>query len=175
MSFSLYQAAVPEMIAMLGVMKNWLDKAAASHDETSLIEARLAPEMFPLGRQFQIASDTAKGMVARVTGAEAPAMPDTETSFAELKARLDKTIAYLESIDAAAFDAGETREIVVTFPNGGGLKMAGAKYVTGFATPNFYFHVSTAYAILRAQGVAMGKQDFLAGLAPFMFAPPVPA
>jgi len=172
MSYSLYQSSVPGFIAMLGNIKNWLDKAAAQKDEALLIEAKLAPDMFALARQVQIVSDTAKGAAARLTGTDGPAMPDTETSFAELKQRCDTTIAYLQSVDAAAYDAGATREVVMTFPNGGGMKFDGQTYLTGFVTPNFYFHVSMVYAILRAEGVEIGKQDLLAHLAPHMFAPP---
>ena len=175
MSFSPYAAAVPGFLDILTAMRGWLDKAAAQGDETALLEARLAPDMFALARQYQIASDTAKGAAARLTGAEAPAMPDTEASFAELKVRCDKTIAYLRSIDAAAFDAGAGREVVITFPNGGGIRFDAVTYLTRFAIPNFYFHAATAYGILRAQGVGLGKADFLAGLAPYMFAPPQPA
>lgn len=173
MSYSPYQATVPAFIAMLANMKSWLDKAAAQKGEAELIAARLAPDMFPLARQIQIASDAAKGAAARLTGVDAPAMPDTETSFAELKARCDKTIAYLQSVDAAAYDAGIGREIVITFPNGAGMRFDGQTFLTGFAVPNFYFHASATYAILRAQGVEVGKQDFLAHLAPNMF--PAPA
>lgn len=172
MSVSLHQASVPTFIAMLTNIKNWLDKAAAQKDEAVLIEARIAPEMFALARQVQIATDTAKGAAARLSGTEAPTMEDTEASFAELKARCDKTIAYLQTIDADAYCAGATREVVITFPNGGGLRFDGATYLTGYAVPNFHFHVSMAYAILRQQGVSVGKQDFLAHLAPHMFAPP---
>ena len=172
MTTSPYQSSVPAMIAMLGNIKAWLDKAAAQKDEAQLMEARLAPDMFPLPRQIQIAADAAKGAAARLTGTEAPVMPDTETSFAELKERCDKTIAYLQGIDAAAYDAGLASEVVVTFPNGAGMKFDGATYLTGFALPNFYFHVSMVYAILRANGVDMGKQDFLTHLAPNMFLPP---
>ena len=172
MTYSAHQSSVPAFIAMLTNMKNWLDKAAAQKIEAELIEARLAPDMFPLARQVQIASDAAKGAAARLTGAEAPAMPDTETSFAELKDRCDKTIAYLNSVDAAAYDAGLTREVVITFPNGAGIKFDGQTFLTGFALPNFYFHASMTYAILRQNGLDLGKQDFLAHLAPFMFPPP---
>jgi hypothetical protein len=172
MSYSLYQSAVPGFIAMLGNFKAWLDKAAAQKDEAVLIEARLAPDMFPLARQIQIASDAAKGAVARLTGTEAPAMPDTEASFAELKDRCDRTIAFLKAADPAAFDAGAAREVVLTFPNGGGMKFDGTTFLTGFSVPNFYFHAATTYAILRAQGVEIGKADFLMHLAPYMFAPP---
>ena len=172
MSYSLYQSSVPGFIAMLTNIKNWLDKAAGQKDEAVLIEARLAPDMFALARQVQIASDSAKGAAARLTGTQDPAMPDTEASFAALKQRCDKTIAYLQSADAAAYDAGALREIVITFPNGGGVKFDGQTYLTGFVQPNFYFHASMVYAILRAQGVQLGKQDYLAHLAPHMFAPP---
>ena len=175
MSQSLYQVAVPGFISMLTNMRRWLDKAAALHDETGLLEARLAPDMAPLARQLQIASDAAKGAGARMTGTDAPAMPDTEASFAELQARCDKTIAYLQSLDAAEFDAGAAREVVLTFPNGGGLKTDGFTFLTQFSIPNFYFHATTAYAILRHRGLEIGKADYLAGLAPFMFAPPQPA
>lgn len=172
MAYSLHRSAVPGFIAMLTNFKTWLDKAATQMDEAVLIEARLTPDMFPLARQIQIASDAAKGAAARLTDSEAPAMPDTETSFAELKARCDKTIAYLESTDPAAFDAGADREIVITFPNGGGVKFDGTTFLTGFAVPNFYFHASMVYAILRSQGVEIGKQDYLSHLASYMFAPP---
>ena len=172
MSYSAHQSSVPAFIAMLTNMKNWLDKAAAQKNEADLIDARIAPDMFPLSRQIQIASDAAKGAVARLTGSEAPAMPDTETTFAELKARCDKTIAFLQSADAAAYDAGLASEVVITFPNGAGIKFDGQTFLTGFALPNFYFHASMTYAILRQNGVDLGKQDFLAHLAPFMFPPP---
>ena len=172
MSYSLYQSSVPGFIAMLTNIKHWLGKAAAQKNEAVLIEARLAPDMFALARQVQIASDGVKGAAARLTGTEGPAMPDTEASIAELKQRCDQTIAYLQSVDAAAYDAGASREIVITFPNGGGVKFDGQTYLTGFVQPNFYFHASMVYAILRAEGVAIGKQDFLAHLAPHMFAPP---
>jgi uncharacterized protein len=175
MSLSLHQLSVPAFTGMLTNMKNWLDKAAAQKPEAELIEARLAPDMFALARQIQIVSDTAKLAIARLTGTEAPAMADTEASFAELKQRCDKTIAYLQSIDPAAIDAGATREIELTFPNGGGMRFDGSTYLTGFVLPNFYFHASIVYAILRAQGVGIGKFDFLAHLAPYAFPPPQPA
>lgn len=174
MSQSLYSAAIPGFIDMLGNMGRWLDKAAEGQ-ETALVAARLAPDMHGLVRQFQIASDGAKGAAARMTGTEPPAMADTETTFAGLKARCDSTVAYLKAIDPAEFDAGAGREIVMTFPNGGGMKFDGVTFVTRFAIPNFYFHATAAYAILRSQGVELGKADYLAGLMPWMFAPPQPA
>lgn len=172
MSTSLHAAYVPGFIGLLTNIKSWLEIAAATGNEAQLLNTRLADDMFPLSRQIQIAADAAKGAGARMTASDAPAMPDDETSFAELQARCDKTIAYLQTLDAAAFDAGAAREVVITFPNGGGIKFDGLTFLTQFAAANFYFHATTAYAILRANGVAIGKQNFLAHLAPFMFAPP---
>lgn len=172
MSASLHATHVPGFIAMLTNIKAWLDVAAATGNEAELIDARLTDDMFPLARQIQIASDAAKGAGARMTGSEAPAMADTETSFAELKTRCDKTIAYLQQVDPAAFDAGAGREVVITFPNGGGVKFDGQTFLTQFAVPNFYFHASMTYAILRANGIGIGKQNYLGHLAPYMFAPP---
>jgi uncharacterized protein len=172
MSTSLHAAHVPSFIGMLTNIKSWLDLAAATGNEADLIQAKLTDDMFPLARQIQIASDAAKGAGARMTDTEAPAMPDEESTFAELKARCDKTIAFLQSIDVAAFDAGATREVAITFPNGGGVKFDGQTFLTQFAVPNFYFHATTTYAILRANGVNIGKQNYLAHLAPHMFAPP---
>lgn len=171
----MHSATVPAFIAMLGNIKGWLDKAAAQKDEAELIGASLAPDMLPFARQIQIASDAAKGAGARLSGAEAPAMPDTEASFAELRDRCDKTIAFLQGIDAAAYDAGLDKEVVITFPNGAGLRFDGRTFLTGFALPNFYFHASMTYAILRNQGVDLGKQDFLGHLGQYMFPPPANA
>lgn len=174
MTISIAQASVPAFVSMLTNIKNWLDKAAAQKPEAELIDSRLSPDMFALARQVQIASDTAKGAVARLTDSEAPAMADTEASFAELKQRCDRTIAYLHSIDSTALEAGATREIEMKFPNGGGMRFDGLTYLQGFVLPNFYFHASMAYAILRAQGIDIGKFDYLAHLAPHAFAPPEP-
>ena len=172
MSYSLHQSSVPGFIAMLTNMSNWLDKAAAQKDEAGLMEARLAPDMFALPRQIQIVSDSAKTAAAKLTGTEAPVMLDTEASLAELKERCAKTIAYLKSIDQAAYDAGASREVVMNFPNGGGMRFDGTTYLSGFVVPNFYFHASMVYAILRAQGVEIGKFDYLAHMAPHAFPPP---
>ncbi len=172
MTLSAYHASIPALTDMLTNMRNWLDLAAAQKPEAELMAARLAPDMHPLPRQYQMASDAAKGIGARLTGQEAPAMPDTEASFAELKARCDKTIAFLQSIDPAAYDSGLGKEVVMTFPNGSGLRFDGQTYLCGFGLPNFYFHATTAYAILRAQGVEIGKMHFLSHVAPYMFAPP---
>ena len=171
-----HHLCVPVFIDVLTNMKSWLDKAAAQHDESELLAARLAPDMYPLAKQFQLVSDSAKGCGARLSGIAAPAMADTEASFAELKERCDKTIAFLESLDPAAVDAGIAREIELKFPNGGGMRFDGQTYLTGFVLPNVYFHASMAYAILRAAGVDIGKFDYLGHLRAHIFpAPEAPA
>ena len=161
MSFTLYDASAPVFVAMLKNMRAWLDKAAAEKDPATLVEARLIEDMKPLTAQFQFASDSAKNAIARLIGETAPSMPDTEASLAELQERCDKTIAYIESVDPAAFAGSEDREVVMKFPNGMGYRFTGADYLRRFALPNFYFHATTAYAILRAQGVSLGKPDYL--------------
>jgi hypothetical protein len=166
MTFNLYDASAPIFVNALTSMRNWLDKAATENEEASLIDARLAPDMRPLPFQFQTASDSAKNAIARLSGGEAPAMADTEASFAELKQRCDRTIGYIESVDPAAIAAGEDRVIELRFPNGMGYRFSGRDYLTGFALPNFFFHVTTAYAILRAAGVSLGKPDYLQYLGP---------
>jgi hypothetical protein len=164
MSLSLYDASVPVFTNTLANMRNWLDKAAAEKSEAELLEARLAPDMRPLPAQYQMASDSAKNALARLRGIEAPSMPDTEASFAELKERCDKTIAFLAECDAASLAGADERMVELRFPNGMGYRFAGAAYLTSFALPNFFFHATTAYAILRAAGVTVGKPDFLAHL-----------
>lgn len=166
MSFGMWEASVPMFVNTLTGMRAWLDKALAERDETTLLEARLAPDMRPLPAQYQMASDSAKNALARLTGTEEPAMPDTEQSFAELRERCDKTIAYLQQFDAAALAGSEDRQVELRFPNGMGYHWNGAAYLAGFALPNFYFHATTAYAILRNAGVALGKPDFLQHLGP---------
>lgn len=173
MSMPLSAVAVPAMVATLTNMRGWLDKPAVRAAEAKLLEARLAPDMFPLVRQYQTVSDTSKGGVARLAGIEAPSMPDTEASFDELQARLDKTLDFVRSVDPAAIDAGGTREVVMNFPNGGGMRFDGETYLTGFVLPNLYFHATTAYALLRSNGIEIGKFDFLGHLAPNVF--PAPA
>jgi uncharacterized protein len=167
MSFTIYDASATVFISHLTDMQAWLDKALAEgKSEAILMEARLAPDMLPFPNQFQIASDTAKNAIARLTGVEAPAMADDEASFAELKARCQRTIDFIASVDRAAFDGADTREIVLKFPNGMGYRFDGVRFLTGFAQPNFFFHVTTAYALLRANGVTLGKPDFLQHLGP---------
>ena len=165
MPFSIHDASAPVFIAAMTNLEAWLDKAlAGGGDEAALVEARLAPDMRPLSAQVQMASDSAKNAVARLTGVAAPSMPDTETTFAELKARCRATVAFIQSVDAAAYAGAEDRTVELKFPNGMGYSFTGGAFLTGFALPNFYFHLTTAYAILRANGVALGKPDFLAHL-----------
>jgi hypothetical protein len=166
MTFSIYDASAPVFVNSLRNMSAWLDKADAEKPEGELIEARLAPDMRPLPAQFQMASDSAKNAIGRLAGIEAPSMADTETSFAELKERCDRTIAFIESVDRAQLEGAEDREVELRFPNGMGYRFSGSAYLTDFALPNFFFHVTTAYAILRAAGISLGKPDFLQHLGP---------
>jgi hypothetical protein len=166
MAFSLYDASAPVFVNALTNMRAWLDKAAAEKDEAALLDARLAPDMRPLTAQFQMASDSAKNAIGRLAGIEAPSMADTEASFAELRERCDRTIAFIQSVDPAAIASSEDREVELRFPNGMGYRWVGRDYLTSFALPNFFFHVTTAYAILRAEGVSLGKSDFLQHLGP---------
>ena len=166
MSFGMYEASVPMFVKSLTSMRNWLDKAAEEKSEAALMDARLAPDMRPLPAQYQMASDSAKNALSRLTGTEAPSMPDTEQNFAELKDRCNRTIEYLQGFDASALEGSEEREVKIIFPNGTGYRFIGSDYLAGFALPNFYFHVTTAYAILRNAGVQLGKPDFLQYLGP---------
>ncbi|MGX7895764.1 DUF1993 domain-containing protein [Tsuneonella sp. HG222] len=161
MPTNLYSIAAPAFIAMLRNMRAWLDKAAEEGDPEALAGARLAEDMKPLTAQYQFASDAAKNAIARLAGITPPVMEDTETTFAELADRCDRTIAFIKSVDASQLDGVESREVVMKFPNGMGYRWAGADYLRDFALPNFYFHATTAYAILRANGVPLGKPDFL--------------
>jgi hypothetical protein len=165
MSISMHEASVGVFVRGLRNLSAILAKAAASAqarkiDPAVLIAARLAPDMHPLSRQVQIASDSAKGAAARLTGTEVPSWPDTETSFDELQARIAKTIDYLQGFKPEQFDGAENRAIVLKSP-GGDLTFDGKSFLLGFALPNFLFHVTTAYGILRHNGVEIGKRDFL--------------
>lgn len=166
MSFGIWEASVPVFVNSLTNMRGWLDKAAEEKVESELLEARLAPDMRPFPAQYQMASDSAKNALARLTGTEAPSMPDTENSFAELRDRCDRTIVYLKSFDADSLEGSDGREVVLKFPNGMGYRFHGAEYLATFALPNFFFHVTTAYAILRNAGISLGKPDFLQHLGP---------
>src|SRR6059036_3256381 len=122
MAFGMWNASVPVFVNSLTNMRGWLDKAAQEKDEATLMEARLAPDMRPLPAQYQMASDAAKNALARLTGTEAPSMPDTEQSFAELRDRCDRTIEYLKGFDAEALSGSVDREVVIKFPNGMGYR-----------------------------------------------------
>lgn len=160
---SLYDVTIPTFLRALGNLDHILGKAEASGIE-GLPEARLIEDMHPLARQVQIASDTAKFTAVRLGQAEPLAMPDDETTLTQLRARIEKTIVYLQGVDRAGFEGREDAEVILKLPNGE-LPFTGLSYVTDFALPNFFFHVTTAYAILRAKGVEIGKMDFLAGAA----------
>jgi hypothetical protein len=129
-------------------------------DPSVLINARLAPDMYPLSRQVQIATDMAKGCAARLAGLEVPVYEDNETTFQELRARIAKTVAFIQSVDAERIDGSEERNITLKLRSRE-VSFAGQPYLLHFVLPNFYFHVTTAYAILRHNGLAIGKMDFI--------------
>jgi uncharacterized protein len=166
MTISMYEASVPVLLRFLGNLDKWLDKAQAhadlkKFDSGVLVHSRLAPDMLDLASQIQIVSDNAKGCVARLTGAEPPKYEDNEVSLADLKARIAKTAAYVASFKPEQFKDSETRDIVLKFPSVT-FEFKGKDYLLNFLLPNFYFHVTTAYSILRHNGVEIGKTDFLA-------------
>ena len=165
MSISMYQASVPRFINILGNLSAILDKAQAhvlakKLDETALTGFRLYPDMLPMARQVMIVTDTAKGLAARLAGVEIPVYEDTEKTLEELKARIAKTIAYLQSFQPAQIDGTEDKEIVIKRGDKE-TRYTGMQFMLGHAVPNFYFHVTTAYAILRHNGVEIGKRDYL--------------
>ncbi len=167
MAFTIYDASIPLMIRSLTNLSKILDKAVAQakREDTplsALLEARLAPDMHPLPNQIQIASDAAKGAAARLAGIEAPAMPDTEKTFPELQQRIAKTIDFLKSVKPEQLAGAEDRTITLKFPQGE-MTFSGRDFLTGFALPNFLFHVTTAYGLLRHKGIQIGKMDFLGG------------
>lgn len=167
MAVTLYDAVIPGYLNMLKNLQALLDKAAAHAKSTgvepeSYMDTRLAPDMHPLVRQVQMASDTAKGGAARLGGVTAPSMADTETTWAELSERIAKTVAFIQTIDAAAVNGDESRIIELPIPDRV-LKFTARDYAFNFALPNFHFHVVTAYALLRHQGVPLGKTDYLSG------------
>ena len=165
MSISLYQASVPVFQQFLGSLRAVLAKAeahAAAHkiEPTVLLQARLYPNMFTLTRQVQIAGDFAKGAPARLAGLEPPKYEDNEASFAELLARIDRTSAFLKTLKAAQIDGQEERTIELKV-GGQPMTFKGQPYLLHFALPNFFFHAAAAYAILRHNGVELGKRDFM--------------
>jgi len=165
MTLSMYQASVPVFVKMLTNLKGVLQKAAAHAqarkiDEAVLVNARLYPDMLPLSKQIQIASDFARGTAARLAGAEPPSYEDNEKTLTELIARIDRTIEFLRTKKAGEIDGSEAREIVRPV-RGEPHKFSGLNYLLQYALPNFFFHTTTAYAILRHNGVEVGKQDYL--------------
>lgn len=160
MPLSMSQSSIPLFIRALRNLSEILKKSEAHPEAASFVEARLAPDMLTLAGQVQRASDAAKACVARLSATQAPSFPDTEKTFPELEERIRKTIDYLKSVPAAQVDGSEEREIAFKAgPNE--YKFTGVQYLQGFAIPNFFFHVTVAYAILRHKGVALGKMDFL--------------
>jgi hypothetical protein len=165
MPISMYQASVPVFQQQLTALKGVLAKAEAQGaamkvSPAVLLGARLYPNMFPLTRQVQIAADFAKGTPARLAGLEPPAFPDTEASFAELAARIDRTLEFLKTLRPAQIDGQEERTIELKV-GGQPRTFKGLQYLLGFALPNFFFHATTAYAILRHNGIELGKNDFM--------------
>jgi hypothetical protein len=165
MTISMYQASVPPVIRSLHNLINILKKGAAHAeakkiDQLVLINSRLYPDMLPLSKQVQIASDVTRRGAARLAGLDAPAMADTETTFAELIERTEKTIAYLETLTPAQIDGSEDKTIILPMGKES-ITMQGMSYLVVFILPNLYFHVTTAYNILRHSGVELGKMDFL--------------
>jgi hypothetical protein len=166
MPLSMYDASIPVLARFLRALDKILDKAQANADRKKfdsqvLVHARLAPDMFDFARQIQIASDMAKGCAARLAGIDAPKFEDDESTLADLKARIAKTLAFIEGVDPAKIDGSEARDIKLTFPNAT-FDFKGKDYLFGFVWPNFHFHMTTAYDILRHNGVELAKSDYLA-------------
>lgn len=162
-----YDILIPTFTRMLPSLKAILEKAAADAEARKIdprvfLDARLAPDMFPLARQVQITTDQVKGGLARLAGHEVPKWADDEQTFGELCARLDKALDYVGSFSAADFEGSETRAVELKFPQAT-LTFTGKEYLVDFVLPNFYFHMTAAYAILRHNGVEIGKRDFLGG------------
>jgi len=165
MSISMYQVSVPVFVRALSNLRAILEKGAA-HAEAKkfkpevLLNDRLAPDMHPLTRQVQIATDQVKGCAARLAGVEVPKFEDNEASFEDLYARIDKTLAFVKSLKPEQIDGSENKDISLPTPRGP-LEFKGQPYLLFFVHPNLYFHCTTAYAILRHNGVELGKMDFI--------------
>jgi hypothetical protein len=165
MSLSMYTASVPVYVQYLSALAGVLKKAEAhcaakKIDPSVLVTARLYPDMFALARQVQIATDHAKGSLSRLAGVEIPSYADTEASFADLQARIAKTLDYVQSFKQDQIDGSDDTHIVLDI-HGNKFEFNGADYLTRWALPNFFFHITTAYAILRHAGVEVGKRDFM--------------
>lgn len=165
-SFGIYAASIPVFQQMLGGLKQSLAKAEAhvaarNIDPNALLQARLYPDMFALLRQVQVASDFAKSVSARLAGVEVPKLDDKEQTFAELQARIDTVLAFIGGLDVANFDAAATREVVTQAGTPKEKRFTGQSYLLNYGLPHFFFHTTTAYAILRHNGVEVGKKDFI--------------
>jgi hypothetical protein len=166
MTITMHSASVPIFERQLGALLTWLDKAEAhaaarKFDPANYLQLRLAPDMLPFVSQIRIAGDTAKGCAARLAGQEIPKFEDNEASLVELRERVRRTLDYLESVPASAIDGSEAREIVLPMRNRDPIRFTGETYLRHWALPNFFFHVSMAYALLRHAGVELGKADYL--------------
>ena len=168
MALSLYDVSIPVLVRGLSNLSTLIDKAAA-HAETKkfepavLAQARLFPDMFPLTRQVQITCDTAKGAAGRLAGIDIPKHEDTETTLAELKQRIAKTLDFIQSVKPSQLEGAESRAIEIITPNRT-LSFTGLSYLNNFVLPNFYFHESISYAILRHNGIEVGKGDYLGAI-----------
>ncbi|MEO6624925.1 MAG: DUF1993 domain-containing protein [Burkholderiaceae bacterium] len=165
MSLSMYQASAPVFTRMLTNLRAIVEKAVAHAgskgiDPSVLVNSRLAPDMLPFSRQIQIATDMAKNCLSRLAGLEPPKFEDNETTFQELVARIDKTIAHVKSFKPAQIDGTEDKDIKLQMRTGP-MEFKGQAYLLHFALPNFYFHVTTAYGLLRHNGLELGKMDFM--------------
>jgi hypothetical protein len=166
MTTDIYTSSIPVFKQMLGGLKTVLSKAEAHAtdkkiDPNALLQARLYPDMFPLLRQVQVASDFAKSVSARLAGVEVPKLEDTEQTFADLQARIDTVVAFMDSLPAANFTQAGTREIVTQAGTPKEKRLTGQSYVLNYGLPHFFFHTTTAYAILRHNGVDVGKKDYI--------------
>lgn len=167
MSISMHSASVPVFVRMLNNLLLWLDKAQAhaearKFDSNNYLGLRLAPDMLPFTRQIQILSDSAKGCVARLAGVDIPKWEDNEASLDDLRARVKKTLDFVQSVPAEKIDGTDNKEIVLQM-RAGEVKFTGENYLRHFVLPNFYFHCTTTYNLLRGAGVEIGKKDFLGG------------
>jgi hypothetical protein len=168
MAISVYDICIPPLTRGLANLSAFLDKGAAyaesrKFDSSVLAQLRLFPDMHPLSRQVQIACDTAKGAAGRLAQVEIPKHADTEATFTDLKTRIAKTAEFLKGLTPAQMQGAESREVELKFPNGA-MKFTGESYLTDFVLPNFYFHMSMVYALLRNSGVELGKGDFLGAI-----------
>lgn len=166
MTNSIYTSSIPVFKQMLGGLQTVLHKAQAhaadkKMDPNAFLQARLFPDMFPLLRQVQVASDFAKSVSARLAGVEVPKTEDNEQTFEQLQTRIETVLAFIDSLDAAKFDDAATREIVTQAGTPKEKRFTGQSYLLNYGLPHFFFHTTTAYAIVRHNGVEVGKKDYI--------------